>query len=1007
MVRVSKEEIERIKAKISLKGIVERSGVELKQIGSDLHGCCPFHEDRTPSLVITPAKNLWHCLGACQAGGSVIDWVMRAEKVSYRHALVLLKEQSSFLVAQPPGAEKRAEAKYADELSHQDGDEQLMARVVEFYSATLKKDAEALAYLKKRGLTHPDVIEHFKLGFANRTLAYKLPPKSRADGAALRSRLQELGVLRKSGHEHFNGSLVIPLFDEEGHVAEMYGRKVSTGLRKGTPKHLYLPGPHRGVLNGAQLVDLCMAGSEKELLLCESLIDALTFWCAGFQNVTASFGVEGFTKGLRELVLGCKIERVFIAYDRDEAGDAAALKLAEELSALGVECLRVLFPKGMDANEYARKVTPAEKSLKTVLEAAEPMLTVTKPGRVESEQVSTRSVSPPPKSPQATKESIDEGDKLAEVEKLPHQGEQTPCLAAPGKSASREIAYDPESDEAQMSCSDRRWRVRGLAKNTSPGILRINLFIAGKEGFFVDNLDLYSARHRAAFVKNAASEVGVEERALKGDLGRVLLSLEELQERLHTEAQKAQNKRVELSDQEQAEALALLKSPELLKRIEGDFDKCGLVGERTNKLLAYLGATSRKLEQPLAIVVQSSSAAGKSSLMDAVLRMIPEEERVQYSAMTGQSLFYMGETNLSHKVLAIAEEEGASQASYALKLLQSEGELRIASTGKDPATGRLVTQEYRVEGPVMMFLTTTALEVDEELLNRCLVLTVDESREQTQAIHERQRHAQTLEGLLKHQERSRLMHLHQNAQRLIRPLLVANPFAEELSFCDGQTRTRRDHMKYLTLIKTIALLHQYQREVKTVQHQGAQVRYIEVTQKDIAIADKLSADVLQNSEDQLPPKTRELLTRLSQMVHQEAGKQGVNTADVRFTRRQLRETTQLGDTQLKMHLARLVEMELLSVQRERHAQRFVYSLLWQTGPDEMQAPVGAGRVPVGATNRPVLSNDSSNLTVPVGGREESQERGRRNGASYMPVERQHSSTPISLAAAAEAAGAAE
>ncbi|UUZ48639.1 hypothetical protein LP420_39095 [Massilia sp. B-10] len=117
--------------------------------------------------------------------------------------------------------------------------------------------------------------------------------------------------------------------------------------------------------------------------------------------------------------------------------------------------------------------------------------------------------------------------------------------------------------------------------------------------------------------------------------------------------------------------------------------------------------------------------------MDAVLAMMPGEERVKYSAMTGQSLFYMGETNLKHKILAIVEEEGASRASYALKLLQSEGELTIATTGADPKTGNLVTQEYRVEGPVMMFLTTTAIDIDEELMNRCLVLSVDEDRAQT------------------------------------------------------------------------------------------------------------------------------------------------------------------------------------------------------------------------------------------------------------------------------------
>src|SRR5256884_5884072 len=160
------------------------------------------------------------------------------------------------------------------------------------------------------------------------------------------------------------------------------------------------------------------------------------------------------------------------------------------------------------------------------------------------------------------------------------------------------------------------------------------------------------------------------------------------------------------------------------------------VGEETNKLVSYLAVTSRLLESPLAILVQSSSAAGKSALMEAVLAMLPEEQRVQYSAMTGQSLFYMGETDLKHKVLAIVEEEGALRAAYALKLLQSEGALSIASTGKDATTGRLITHQYRVEGPVMLFLTTTAIDLDEELMNRCLVLTVDEDRKQTRRSEE-------------------------------------------------------------------------------------------------------------------------------------------------------------------------------------------------------------------------------------------------------------------------------
>src|ERR1019366_8355255 len=283
-------------------------------------------------------------------------------------------------------------------------------------------------------------------------------------------------------------------------------------------------------------------------------------------------------------------------------------------------------------------------------------------------------------------------------------------------------------------------------------------------------------------------------------------------------------------------AMELLRDPRLLDRILADLDHCGMVGEETNKLVSYLAVTSRFLEAPLAILVQASSAAGKSALMEAVLALLPEEQRFQYSAMTGQSLFYMGEQDLKHKVLAIVEEEGAHTAAYALKLLQSEGVLTIASTGKDPATGRMLTHQYRVEGPVMIFLTTTAIDLDEEMLNRCLVLTVNEDREQTRAIHRIQREGQTVEGLLRRQDRNAILAVHRNAQRPIQPVFVVNPYARELTFQDSQTRTRRDHMKYLTLIRTITLLHQHQRPRKMVEHNGRAVGYVGGAISDMAVS---------------------------------------------------------------------------------------------------------------------------------------------------------------------------
>ena len=289
----------------------------------------------------------------------------------------------------------------------------------------------------------------------------------------------------------------------------------------------------------------------------------------------------------------------------------------------------------------------------------------------------------------------------------------------------------------------------------------------------------------------------MKEETIHREVGQLWTVLADLQRERIAKALAPPEETALMTAEEQAAAMELLRDPRLLERVLEDFEKCGAVGEETNKKVSYLAAVSRMLAKPLAIVVQSSSSAGKSSLMEAVLDFMPEEHRESYTAMTGQALFYMGQKNLKHKILAIAEQQGAEAASYPLKLLQSEGKLNIARTGKDPVSGKHVTHEYTVEGPVMLFLTTTAHEVDEELMNRCLVLAVNEDREQTQAIHQKQREAQTLEGLKARTRRDKIVRLHRNAQRLLRPVDVVIECLKERRFPDAMTRTRRDHMKFI------------------------------------------------------------------------------------------------------------------------------------------------------------------------------------------------------------------
>ena len=914
MARIPETEIERLKNDVSVQRLVEASGIELKKSGKDLVGLCPFHADDTASLLVTPAKNLWHCFG-CGAAGGPIDWIIKKNGVSFRHAVELLRDGVSSLAAASSVAApvKRSTVRALDAPVSYDADDQvLLNQVIDYYHETLKQSPEALAYLQARSLTG-EAIDAFKLGFSNRTLGLRLPEKNRVAGADIRARLQKLGIYRDSGHEHFNGSLIVPVCDEAGNVVEVYGRKLLDNLRAGTPKHLFLPGPHRGVWN------LDALKASREIILCEALIDALTFWCAGYRNVTSAYGIEGFTDDHLAAFKQHRTERVLIAYDRDDAGERGAQKVAERLMGEGIECFRIQFPKGMDANEYALKVAPAAKSLGLVIRRAVWLGKGAAPAAPDGVSMTS---TPPVAVPDVAATAPVLLPLAAAPEVCPLEASPVPATAT------QNIPCEVKDNEILLTLGERRWRVRGLAKNLSFELLKVNLLVSRNDAFYVDTLDLYAARQRASYLTHAAIELQMQEDILKADLGRVLLKLEALQEaQIQAALKPSVPEAVTMDTVARDAALGLLQSPDLIERILADFAACGLVGEETNKLVGYLAAVSRKLDKPLGVVIQSSSAAGKSSLMDAVLAFVPEEEKVKYSAMTGQSLFYMGETNLKHKALAIVEEEGASRASYALKLLQSEGELTIASTGKDPQTGNLITQQYRVEGPVALLVTTTATDIDEELMNRCLVLAVDEGRAQTRAIHQLQRDKRTLEGLLARREKEALITLHQNAQRLLKPLAVLNPYAQHLTFPDQTTRLRRDHEKYLTLIDVIAFLHQHQRPIKTHQRGEQVIEYIEATLADIALANRIAHDVLGRSLDELPPQTRRLLKLIDGHVGAQCATQAIKRSDFHFSRRALREAIAWGDTQLKIHLARLTELEYLVTHRSKN-NGFDYELVY-------------------------------------------------------------------------------
>ncbi|NRA38442.1 MAG: toprim domain-containing protein [Planctomycetes bacterium] len=906
MPQVPESKLSEIKAATSCAQYIESMGFPMTQSGDDFLCSCPLdgHQDKNPSFRMTGP--LYNCLSRC-GGGNVFQLVQKMEQCDFLAAVeklaVLGGVAFNSKTYRGHGRPKPITAECP--LDANGSDDELAKQVIDFYQSQLLQRGNAgWAYLEKRGLADRDLVSRFRLGFAKRgELGKKLPSKQVVAGKALRVQLEKIGFFKSgSGHEYFAGSLTVPIFHGDT-LMDCYGRKTCQRLRAGTPHHLYLPKdarPHesRGVWNteGIQQSD------NKTLILCESLIDALSVYKNGYHAVTCAYGVNNFTAAMIAAYKAAQIEEILIAYDNDDSGNISAAALAEKLISEGLTVSRLQVPAALnDVNAYL--VDAGKDSQQAMFDLVANARWIG--GKSKMFVV------------------VDDLDSDTEKPQTQPKTPTKPALSFTEKNKNNDLFVDIGS---------RSWRVRSFAKNTVPGVLKIQLRVEVTKGdddcdYFLDTLDLCSHKMRQQFAKTASAELGLKADVFAGDLKKLLRELEDKQDAMINAATEKSSSEVlpEMTTAEKDEALAALKDPDLIAHIGGDLEKAGLIGEEISRLVCYLAATSRLLPDPLGIVIQSSSSAGKSSVMNAILKMMPDEAQKTFVSMSKQSLLYLDENALAHKILGVAELAGAKDICYNVKMLLSEKYLSMASVSQDPTTGDMHTKEYRVNGPAALILTTTEEDddIDNELLNRCLILSVTETAAQTEAILQRQRYADTIAGAACSDERAAIQKKHHNMQRLLRPLRVVNNYAPQLTFVATETRHRRDHQKYLNLIKSIALLHQHQREIK--KHPTG-FEYIEVTVDDIAVANHVAAVVLGRSLDQLTPKAKALLHIIDGFVADRAERDGIARDAVCFTRKELRQVCRWNDATLHRHLYKIQQLDIISADRGSSVQALSYVL---------------------------------------------------------------------------------
>src|SRR5581483_2976851 len=330
-------DIDKVKRSADLAAIVRRHGVVLKRSGKQLVGKCPFHSpDKTPSFYVDPAAGKWKCFGACasdgESGGDAISFLMKIDKLTFPEAFAKAGGTITAKELPPPRVKHAlsgAEGKTSSN-GHETSDLAILARVVDFYHRSLLATPAALQYAASRGIANLDLIKAYRIGYADGSIVAK------ATGS-LRAALRRLGVIGENDHELLRGCLVFPLLDPTGAVVSLYGRAIDRD------QHLYLPGAKRGLFNAETL-----RGAE-EIILTESILDAMSAIESGVMNVLPLYGTGGFTADHEALLASIKPARIALALDNDDAGRAATARLVQRL-ALNVD-VRVVEIARKDLNE--------------------------------------------------------------------------------------------------------------------------------------------------------------------------------------------------------------------------------------------------------------------------------------------------------------------------------------------------------------------------------------------------------------------------------------------------------------------------------------------------------------------------------------------------------------------------------------------------------------------------------------------------------------------------------
>lgn len=780
---------------------------------------CPWHKDKTPSLQIYPKTGTWMCFSSnCDAGnGDVIDFIMKFENISKYEAI----QKSIALIGNAPVEKTKNETPKPPQKTLLERIEAVQNAFNYFRNGIRTSGKQLNSFLEDRGL-NKGVLE---IGYNSGQIHH------RAHKAYIDSYL-DIGLLNENksgGYRVFAKFCVIfALKNESGQVVSFYGRSIYNNDKA---KHYYLR-------NTQGLYPAYPVVSTRKLILPECIIDtASLLQCPRIKNeynLLSAYGTNRLTKEHIEAIRKLKnLEEIIFFFDGDDAGRKAVLKYAQELHLLfpNLTITTVNTPEDEDVNSLY--TTYDEDCLVTLI---------------------------------SERKAIYEPAKKEHVSITPAQSLDAPTFNAANHEA---LTYET---------SDFHITVLGGIKISGLERMKVTLKLAVKSSHYAplrQHLDLYNNDQLTRFVRTVNEQLDVKTELIRSTLLTLIEELEHYRIERISSMQTVQEESPALTRKELTEAEVYLKDQDLMKNTMQDLGKTGIVGEVSNRLIMFLVFLSRITHEPLHIISFGASGTGKTHLQEGISKLLPKEDKVEITAMSGNSLYYFKNEEIQNKVLLIEDMDGAQEVLYPLRELQTKRKITKRVSIKN-SQGNIKTVQITVEGPVCIAGCTTKSRIYEDNANRSILIYIDSSTAQDERIMDYQRAESA--GKINKEEERHYQNLLCNVQRTLKPVKVVNPFAPKLKIPSRVFKKRRSNWIYLRFIEIVTLYQQYQREEKVDTTTGES--FIETTLEDIAWANKLLKGVLLQKADELSDPTRRFLERLKSWLI-ENKKEQFKTSDIR------------------------------------------------------------------------------------------------------------------------------